>query len=320
MTTPTARIRVGVSTCLLGRNVRYDAGHQYDAYLVETLGRFFEFVPVCPEVEMGLSVPRPTLRLVGAVADPRLIFAKSGEDQTERMRAWARTRLDALEALDLCGWVLKSDSPSCGLERVKVHAEGGGGSVRKGRGLFARALVERFPWLPVEEEGRLHDLGIRDNWIERVFAFRRWRDAVAAGLSVSKLVAFHAAHKYQLLSHDPEGYRSLGRLVARAKSVPRAELTEAYGLGFLAALGKRATPGKHANVLHHLAGFVSDALDAADRAELARTVEDYRRGLVPLVVPITLLRHHLRRHPDPWAQAQTYLEPHPRELLLRNHA
>lgn len=313
------KLPVGVSTCLLGRNVRYDAGHQRDAYLVETLGRWFEWVPVCPEVEMGLPVPRPALRLVGTPDAPRMAFRASGEDVTARMEGFARARLDALEPLDLCGYVLKSDSPSCGMERVKVHRDDGQ-APRKGRGLFAAALMARFPLLPVEEEGRLHDLALRDNWVERVFAYRRWRDAVAAGLTVGRLVAFHAAHKYQVLAHDPTRYRALGRLVAGAKALPRAQLVARYGEAFMAALAVRATPGKHANVLQHLAGFVTDALDAGDRAELARTVEDYRDGLVPLVVPLTLLRHHLRRHPSPWAEGQTYLEPHPRELALRNHA
>lgn len=313
------KIKVGISTCLLGRNVRYDGGHQRDAYLVETLGRWFEYVSVCPEVEMGLSIPRPALRLVGDVAAPRMVFRESGEDVSERMERWSRARLDALAELDLCGYVFKSDSPSCGMERVKVHAANGQ-AARKGRGLFAAALMARFPLLPVEEEGRLHDVGIRDNWIERVFAYRRWRDAVEAGLTVGRLVAFHTAHKFQVLAHDPTRYRALGRLVADAKALPRAQLVTLYGELFMAALTTRATPGKHANVLQHLAGFVTDALEPADRAELARLIDDYRKGLVPLIVPLTLLRHHVRRHPAPYVDGQTYLEPHPRELLLRNHA
>lgn len=313
------KVRVGLSTCLLGRNVRYDGGHQRDAYLVETLGRHFEYVPVCPEVEMGLSVPRPALRLVGAPDAPRMVFRESGEDVTDRMQSFASSRVDALADLDLCGYVLKSDSPSCGMERVKVHRPDGQ-APRKGRGLFAAALMARFPLLPVEEEGRLHDVGLRDNWVERVFAYHRWREAVAAGLTPARLVAFHTAHKFQLLAHDPTRYRALGRLVASAKGVPRADLVARYGEAFMAALSTRATPGKHVNVLEHLAGFVSDHLDAADRLEWTRLLRDYRKGLVPLVVPLTLLRHHLRRHPTPYVEGQTYLEPHPRELLLRNHA
>jgi uncharacterized protein YbgA (DUF1722 family)/uncharacterized protein YbbK (DUF523 family) len=315
----TAKIRVGISSCLLGKNVRFDGGHQRDAYLCDTLGRWFEYVAVCPEVEVGLPIPRPALRLVGTPDAPRMEFSKSGEDLTDRMTRWAAARLDALAELDLGGYLLKSDSPSCGMERVRVYA-GNGQAPRKGRGLFAHALMARFPLLPVEEEGRLHDVAIRDNWIERVFAFRRWRDAVAAGLTVGRLVAFHTAHKFQVLAHDPTRYRALGRLVAGAKAVPRAQLVELYGETFMAALTTRATAGKHANVLQHLAGFVSEALDAADRAELAHGVDEYRKGLVPLVVPLTLLRHHVRRHPSPYVEGQTYLEPHPRELMLRNPA
>jgi len=316
---PVDRIRVGISTCLLGRNVRFDGGHKRDRYLTDTLAHWFEFVPVCPEVEMGLSTPREAMRLVGAEADPRLVVRKTGEDLTSRMKAWARARLDALEGLDLCGYVLKSDSPSCGMERVKVYAEGGM-PAKGGVGLFARALLDRFPLLPIEEEGRLCDPGLRDRFIESVFAYRRWRTAVAEGLTVGRLVAFHTAHKFLLLSHDTERYRRLGRLVAGAKGRPRHELATEYGALFMETLQVRATPRKHANVLQHLLGFVSDGLDAADRAEMVRTIDEYRLGLLPLVVPITLLRHHLRRVGSEYAAGQVYLEPHPRELLLRNHA
>ena len=316
---PVDRIRVGISTCLLGRNVRFDGGHKRDRYLTDTLAHWFEFVPVCPEVEMGLSTPREAMRLVGAEADPRLVVRKTGEDLTPRMKAWARARLDALEGLDLCGYVLKSDSPSCGMERVKVYAEGGM-PAKGGVGLFARALLDRFPLLPIEEEGRLCDPGLRDRFIESVFAYRRWRTAVAEGLTFGRLVAFHTAHKFLLLSHDTERYRRLGRLVAGAKGRPRHELAAEYGALFMETLQVRATPRKHANVLQHLLGFVSDGLDAADRAEMVRTIDEYRLGLLPLVVPITLLRHHLRRVGSEYAAGQVYLEPHPRELLLRNHA
>lgn len=313
------RPRVGISTCLLGRPVRYDSGHKHDRYLTDTLGRWFEWVPVCPEVEMGLPVPRDSLRLVGSAASPRLVMPKTGADHTDRMAAFARARLDALAAMDLCGYVLKSDSPSCGMERVRVYTPSGMPD-RKGIGVFARALLEAFPLLPVEEEGRLCNPLLRDNWIERVFAYRRWRDAVREGLTVGRLVAFHTAHKFLLLSHDPDRYRRLGRIVAGAKGRPRKDLETEYGALFVETLRVKATPRKHANVLQHMLGFLSDGLAPVDRQEILESIDEYRRGLVPLVVPLTLLRHHLRHVPSPYLAGQVYLEPHPRELMLRNHS
>jgi uncharacterized protein YbbK (DUF523 family) len=245
---PAEKIRIGVSACLLGRNVRYDGGHKHDRFVTDTLGTWFEWVPVCPEVEMGLSVPRPTLRLSGAPENPRLEMPETGEDHTAAMKSFSRARLDALEALDLCGYLLKSDSPSCGMERVRVHAPSGMSS-RHGTGLFARALLDRFPLLPVEEEGRLGNPVLRENWIERVFAYRRWRAAVSKGLTVGRLLEFHARHEFLLLSHDPERYRRLGVLVAGAKARPRAALVAAYGTLFMETLRARATTKKHAAVL-----------------------------------------------------------------------
>jgi len=316
---PGEKIRVGISTCLLGRNVRYDGGHKHDRFLTDTLGPWIEWVSVCPEVEMGLPIPRDSLRLTGKPDAPRLFMPKSGEDHTERMRAFAKGRLDALEGLGLCGYVLKSDSPSCGMERVRVYADSGMPS-RHGVGVFARALLDRFPLLPVEEEGRLCNPVLRDNWIERVFASFRFQAVVAEGLTVGRLVAFHTAHKFLLLSHDPVRYQRLGRIVAAAKGKSRPALEAEYGGLFMETLRVKTTVRKHVNVLQHLMGFVSEGLDAADRAELLRVIEDYRRGLVPLVVPLTLLKHFLRRVGSPYVAGQVYLDPHPRELLLRNHA
>ena len=316
---PEDKIRVGISACLLGRNVRYDGGHKHDRFLTDTLGPYIEWVAVCPEVEMGLSTPRPAIRLMGKPDAPRLVMPKTGEDHTEAMKAFSKGRLDALEAMGLCGYVLKSDSPSCGMERVRVYAESGMPS-RHGVGLFARALLDRFPLLPIEEEGRLCDPGLRDHWIERVFAYHRLQLVLEEGLTVGRLVAFHTAHKFLLLAHDPVRYRELGRLVAAAKGRPRAALAREYGTLFMQTLGVRATAKKHANVLEHLMGFVSEGLDATDRAELRAAIHEFRLGLVPKIVPLTLLRHHLRRVGSPYALGQVYLQPHPRELLLRHHA
>jgi uncharacterized protein YbgA (DUF1722 family)/uncharacterized protein YbbK (DUF523 family) len=314
----TAPIRVGISACLLGQEVRFDGGHKRDRYLTDTLGKYFEWVPVCPEVELGLGTPRETLRLAGDPGNPRLVFCKTGGDITAGMKAWARSRLEALARLDLSGYILKSDSPSCGMERVRVYRPSGIPG-KDGMGIYARALLERFPLLPVEEEGRLHDLPLRENFIERVFCYRRWRDLVSRGLTRGKLVAFHTAHKLLMLAHSPKHYTELGRLVADAKGLASKQLEVRYGELFMAGLTLRATAKKHANVLHHILGYLKRDLDATDKAELLGVIGDYHRGLVPLVVPLTLLRHHLARIDVPYLQEQTYLNPHPKELMLRNH-
>ena len=312
-------IRVGISSCLLGNEVRYDGGHKRDRYLTDTLSNFFEWVPVCPEVEMGLGTPRETLRLIGESGAPRLVFAKTQADQTDGMQAWAKSRLDDLARLDLCGYLLKSDSPSCGMERVRVYGSRGIPG-KNGVGIFARALMDRFPLLPVEEEGRLHDLALRENFVERVFCYRRWRDVIARRLTLGKLVGFHAAHKLLLLAHSPKHYTELGQLVAGAKRLPPAEIESRYGALFMTALRVKASTKKHVNVLQHILGYLKRDLDGRDKAELLEVIADYHRGLVPLVVPLTLLKHHLARINVPYLQDQIYLNPHPKELMLRNHA
>jgi uncharacterized protein YbgA (DUF1722 family)/uncharacterized protein YbbK (DUF523 family) len=308
-------IRLGVSACLLGQAVRYDGGHKRDAFLTETLGPFVTWVPVCPELEIGLGVPRDTLRLVGAASSPRLVVERTGEDLTTRMQRFARERLDALAALELDGYVLKRASPSCGLLRVRVHGPKG---VAPGRGLFAAALVERFPALPIEEEGRLSDARIRENFIERVFAMARWRAFLGRRPRAGDLVAFHAAQKFAVLAHSPAHYASLGRLVARAGALDRSMLPD-YARLLMEALTVPATRARHVNVLQHLAGFFKTTLASDERAEVAEVIEEYRRGLVPLVVPLTLIRHHVRRLRIEYLADQVYLTPHPKELMLRNH-
>jgi len=314
----TTSIRVGISACLLGREVRYDGGHKRDRYITDTLGRFFEWVSVCPEVEMGLGTPRETLRLVGSPEDPRLVFFKMGGDITDGMQAWAGSRLEALAGANLSGYILKSDSPSCGMERVRVYRSSGIPS-KDGVGIFARTLMNRLPLLPVEEEGRLHDLPLRENFVERVFCYRRWRDLVVSGLTRGKLVAFHTAHKLLLLAHSPKHYTEMGRLVADAKGLSPRGLETRYGELFMAGLTVKATAKKHTNVMHHILGYLKRDLEAKDKVELLAVMADYHRGLVPLVVPLTLIRHHLARVNVPYLQDQIYLNPHPKELMLRNH-
>jgi uncharacterized protein YbgA (DUF1722 family)/uncharacterized protein YbbK (DUF523 family) len=311
-------IRVGISTCLLGEPVRYDGGHKRNSYLVETLGRYVEWIPVCPEVELGLGTPRETLRLVRIGENVRMVMPKTGQDHTEGMRTFAESRVRELEAEDLCGYILKKDSPSCGMERVRVF-DAHGVPAKSGRGLFAEALLRHFPNLPVEEEGRLSDPRLRENFIERVFAYRRLRTLCAARWKTGELVAFHTAHKLLLMAHSPKAYGNLGRLVAEAKKTPRAALRERYEAEFMQALAHIATAKRHANVLQHIVGYFREKLDADSRRELLSLIEDYRRGLVPLIVPITLIRHYVRRFEVAYLRGQIYLEPHPKELMLRNH-
>jgi uncharacterized protein YbgA (DUF1722 family)/uncharacterized protein YbbK (DUF523 family) len=311
-------IRIGISACLLGKQVRFDGGHKRDAFLTETFGRFVEWVPVCPEVECGLGTPREAMRLVRVEDRVRLLTVRTAIDRTNLMERVSRSRVSALAAEDLSGYVLKKDSPSCGLERVKVY-DRHGSPARSGRGLFAAALVEAFPSLPVEEEGRLADPRLRDNFVERVFAYAQLRGLFDGRWTIGDLVEFHTAHKLLLMAHAPEGYRQLGRLVATARDVPRRDLKRRYVDGFMRTLTRLATTRRHTNVLQHMAGYFKDRFDAASRRELAEVIDDYRHGLVPLVVPVTLIRHHVRTFGVTYLAGQTYLQPHPKELMLRNH-
>jgi len=312
-------IRIGVSSCLLGQTVRWDGGHKRDAFLTDRLAPFVEWVPVCPEAELGLGIPREPIHLVRRGRALRLVGTRSGDDHTAAMEGFAARRVRALERMDLCGYVLKKGSPSCGLERVPIRSESGM-PAKNGRGVFASALVAAMPALPVEEEGRLRDPRLRENWIERVFACRRLRSLFASRWNVGSLVRFHTAHKLQLMAHAPKHYAELGRLVAVARELDRDALRERYAQGFMEALRHHATARRHVNVLQHVLGYFRRRLDDADRRELAELIEDYGRGLVPLVVPITLVRHHVARLRLDYLAGQVYLEPHPKELMLRNHS
>jgi uncharacterized protein YbgA (DUF1722 family)/uncharacterized protein YbbK (DUF523 family) len=316
---PGLPIRVGVSSCLLGEEVRYDGGHQKDAYITGVLAPFFTWVPVCPELEVGMGVPREPIRLVGEASAPRLVGITSGTDHTERMNDFARRRVVALRRQELSGYILKRASPSCGMERVKLYA-GEGPPTRSGVGLFARVLREALPLLPVEEEGRLNDPHLRDNFITRVFAYRRLTALRESAPRPAAVVDFHTAHKYLLLAHSPAAYGRLGRLVAEVPRPPRSRAwLDRYGEGFMRALEARATGPKHVNVLQHIMGFFKKHLDAAEKRELLGLIGDYGRGLVPLVVPITLINHHVARFDVAYVRDQVYLHPHPKELMLRNH-
>jgi uncharacterized protein YbgA (DUF1722 family)/uncharacterized protein YbbK (DUF523 family) len=311
-------VRIGVSSCLLGQKVRYDGGHKHDRFVTDALGPFVEWVPVCPEVEAGLGIPRPTMHLARQGEQVRLVETASGKDHTQVMERFSRRRVGQLRKLGLSGYILKKDSPSCGMTRVKVRNPSGMPE-RVGTGLFAEALQQGLPGLPVEEEGRLNDSRLRENFIERIFAFERVTRLFSGRWSRGDVVAFHTAHKLQLMAHSTVAYRELGRWVAKVATVPRAEFKERYEREFMAALSKLATVARNTNVLQHAAGYFKRDIPGPQRTELSDLIHDYRKGLVPLVVPLTLVRHYVRLHQVDYLEGQLFLDPHPKELMLRNH-
>jgi uncharacterized protein YbgA (DUF1722 family)/uncharacterized protein YbbK (DUF523 family) len=312
------KIRLGISTCLLGESVRYDGGHKLDHFLAETLGQYVEYVPVCPEVECGMPIPRESMHLEGDTETPRLITSQTRTDKTSQMMSWVKRRVVELEKENLMGFIFKSNSPSSGMERVKIYSEKGMVS-KRGVGIFARAFMEHFPLLPVEDEGRLHDPTLRENFIERVFVLARWREIVDAKSSRRSLVEFHTRHKLLILSHSMRHYQEMGRLVARAKQIPLQELCAEYQKLLMEGLRLKATSKKNANVLMHMAGYFKDQLTPEEKAELLDIIEQYRTELIPLIVPATLLNHYVRKYGQKYLADQFYLHPHPIELRLRNH-
>jgi uncharacterized protein YbgA (DUF1722 family)/uncharacterized protein YbbK (DUF523 family) len=313
------KIRLGISTCLLGENVRYDGGHKRDRFITDTLGRFVEFVPVCPEVECGLPVPRESMHLAGDPESPRLVTTRTKIDHTERMVNWARKRVRELAKENLCGFIFKSNSPSSGMERVKVYKEHGMAQ-KTGIGLFARAFMDHFPLIPVEEDGRLHDIRLRENFIERIFVLKRWRELLNQHQSRGKLVGFHTEHKLLIMSHSQKHSSILGKLVAEAKNIPAEHLYSKYQLIITEALRLKTTIKKNINVLQHMMGYFKKQLSADEKRELLETIDQYRNEYVPLIVPITLIKHYVRKYDQPYLKQQLYLNPHPMELKLRNHA
>ena len=313
------KVRLGISTCLLGENVRYDGGHKRDRFIIETVGQFVEFVPVCPEVECGLPVPRESMHLAGNPESPRLVTTHTKNDHTERMVNWARKRVGELEKENLCGFIFKSNSPSSGMERVKVYNDHGMAQ-KIGVGMFARAFMDHFPLIPVEEDGRLHDIRLRENFIERIFALKRWRELLDHDQSRGKLVSFHTQHKLLILSHSQKHSSILGKLVAEAKRIPAEQLYSRYQMIFMEALRLKTTTKKNINVLQHMMGYFKKQLSADEKRELLETIDQYGNEYIPLIVPVTLIKHYVRKYDQPYLKQQLYLNPHPIELKLRNHA
>ncbi|WP_419785488.1 YbgA family protein [Pseudodesulfovibrio sp.] len=318
MTIESPRPRLGIARCLLGEEVRYDGTHKLDRYLRDTLGQFVEWVPVCPEVECGMSVPREAIRLAGDPENPLLVGRKSGADWTTTMLDWAKVRLEELNRLNLDGYVFQFGSPTCGMSRVKVYS-GKGAATRSGIGMWGRMVMDRFPLLPFEDDGRLRDPAIRENFISRLFTLRRWREAMGPQATPGKLVDFHSRHKLLVMAHSVDRYRSLGKLVATAGTDPLEQVCKNYLEGLLAALTLKPTPGKHANVLQHAMGYFKKELTPEEKEELGTLIDQFRIGLLPLIVPITLLNHYVRKYGKDYLAKQYYLTPYPAELMLRNH-
>ncbi len=311
-------ITIGISSCLLGNNVRYNGGHQHDRYITETLGRYFRWIPVCPEVECGLGVPREAMRLIGDPESPRLVTIHSGIDHTDGMLNWGAKKLKELEKEELCGFIFKSRSPSSGIGGVKIYSSSGMPD-RKGAGIFGGAFMKHFPLTPVIDDGRLHDPVLRENFIERVFVYKRWHDLTRQGLSVKDLIDFHTCHKLLIMSHSPKHTTALGRIVADLKGRKAGKSLFEYFSILTDAIRLIATAKKNANVLFHMAGYFKKRISEDERKELAEIIEEYRVGLVPLVVPIVLIRHYVRKYDETYLKKQYYLNPHPLELMLRNH-
>lgn len=312
------KIKIGISSCLLGNPVRYDGGHKLDRFLRDTLGQYVDYVPVCPESECGMGIPREAMRLEGRSDAPRLVTHKTREDKTEMMTRWAKKRVTELEAENLCGFIFKSDSPSSGMERVKVYDDNGM-PAKIGVGMFAAIFMKHFPLLPVEEEGRLHDTVLRENFIERIFTLKRWREIRNVKSGRGALVDFHTRHKLLLLSHSTKLYHTMGKLVAAQKSLSTQDLFSQYESLLMEALKLKTTPKKNVNVLQHMMGYFKEQLSADEKKELLEILDDYQRGFLPLIVPMTLLGHYVRKYNQPYLRDQIYLNPHPLELQLRNH-
>ncbi|MDD2897667.1 MAG: DUF523 and DUF1722 domain-containing protein [Desulfuromonadaceae bacterium] len=314
MTTP---IKIGVSACLLGEHVRYDGGHTHDHFITNTLGAYFTLLPVCPEVGCGLPVPREAMRLEGDPAAPRLMTRHTRVDKTEQMLEYCSVKIKELEREELCGFIFKKNSPSSGLYRVKVYTNG---KMKKaGSGLFAAAVARRFPMMPMEEEGRLNDASNRENFIERIFCYRHWKDFLAERPTVGRLVEFHSGQKLLMMAHSPQVYRQMGVLVAHGGGIPQHELMQNYEELFMKGLAFHATVKKNTNVLQHIMGYFKKQLTNDEKAELLDIISRYRGGFLPLVVPLTLLRHYTNRYDQQYLKGQMYLAPHPAQLMLCNH-
>ncbi|KTC88047.1 MULTISPECIES: YbgA family protein [Legionella] len=311
------RILLGISSCLIGEKVRFDGGHKRNSYLCELLANYVDFLPICPEVAIGLGIPRAAIRLVGNPKSPRLVEVNNPQqDYTQIMQEFANSTIKQLT--NISGYILKSQSPTCGLKQVKVYQDKGV-APKLGQGLFAKVLAERFPCLPIEEEGRLNDPKLRENFIERLFIYHDWQTTRESDFTVNALIKFHTRYKLTLMAHQPSKSRDLGKFVSQINQKNLSVLASEYIYNFMKIMSLVATPNTHANVLQHCLGYFKTVLSKNDKQELVTIINNYRQGLLPLIVPLTLVNHHLINHPQPYLEGQSYLSPYPDELMLRNH-
>ena len=313
------KIKIGVSSCLIGEKVRYNGEHKQDRYVLEVLGKIFEYVPVCPEMEVGMGVPRETVVLYGSPENPRMTGRKSGTDWTGKMNRYVKGRVSGLAAENLCGYIFKNRSPSCGLGGIPVYSEPGSNSVRRGRGMFAEAFMEKFPLVPVEDEGRLNNPKKRENFIVRVLSFFKLRDLMEKKFSAGSLVKFHTSHKFLILAHNKKYYDSLEQLVGNARSFKAAELKARYSKLFMEALTYKSTRKKNTDALINMLEFLKKSLTREENKNILESIEDYRKERVPLAVPVRLIRDEVKKHNVSYLSDQVYLNTHTKESMLRNH-
>lgn len=311
------KINVGISSCLLGNEVRFDGGHKHSHLCTESLSRYFHFIPECPEVASGMSIPRKPIRLIGDIHEPSVVAVHDNSlDYTDQLKTFSQNKAQQMD--ELCGYIFMQKSPSCGVFRVKVFQESGRPAAEPGRGVYAKAVMDGNPLLPVEESGRLEDAVLRESFITRVYAYHNWQQLKKKGLSYQAILEFHASYKYCLMARTPTHYVELGRLLADAGKHNIDDLAERYFSLLMENLNVLATRKTHTNVLMHLQGYLKKVLSAKEKQGLAKIIEQYRTDQVPLIVPITLLKHHFNNHPDPYITKQAYLQPYPDDLSLRN--
>ncbi|MDR4506759.1 MAG: DUF523 and DUF1722 domain-containing protein [Candidatus Brocadiaceae bacterium] len=314
----TKKIKLGISSCLLGEKVRYGGGHKRDRFITNTLGQYFDWVPVCPEMACGLPVPREPMRLVRKPESPHLVTIKTGIDYTDKMEHWTKKELETLEKEPLCGFIFKAKSPSSGIGGIKVYLPSGE-VTKTGSDIFGGAFMKHFPLIPVIDDGRLHNPVFRENFIERVFVFRRWHDFIQSNGTFNGLVDFHTRHKLLIMSHNPRHYSILGRWVAHTKGKKQETIFSEYIRDLMECLRLTATTKKNTNVLQHIQGYFKKRLTSEEKQELLDIITHYHNGLIPLIVPVTLVRHYVRKFDISYLKKQYYLDPHPLELMLRNH-
>jgi uncharacterized protein YbgA (DUF1722 family)/uncharacterized protein YbbK (DUF523 family) len=313
------RIKLGISSCLLGAKVRYDGKHRLNPFLKETLGQFVKWIPVCPEVECGLPVPREAMQLVGYPMNVRLLTIKKKVDYTDLMKEYTFSKIPSLREENLSGFIFKSKSPSSGMQGVDIYNSKGQPEF-KGTGLFAEEVMCHFPLMPVEDDTRLHNSVIRENFIERIFVYKRWRELIQNKPVRNKLIEFHTRHKFLIMAHSPSVLIKLGNLVAWKKEIQELDLYNQYISVLMKGLKVEATLSKNVNVIEHLLGYLKKNLNQSEKQEFLEIVENYQQGLIPLIVPLTLIRHYGRKYKITYLNDQYYLNPHPAELMLRNHA